>query len=72
MIRSTTEILQRIKNQKLLNKQTGFISMLTGKKIVIGVTGSIAAYKAAYLVRLLVKENAEVKVMMPANMTSWW
>ncbi|HNS17498.1 MAG TPA: bifunctional phosphopantothenoylcysteine decarboxylase/phosphopantothenate--cysteine ligase CoaBC [Bacteroidales bacterium] len=38
--------------------------MLTGKKIVIGVTGSIAAYKAAYLVRLLVKENAEVKVMM--------
>ncbi len=38
--------------------------MLKGKKIVIGVTGSIAAYKIAYLVRLLVKEHAEVSVMM--------
>jgi len=38
--------------------------MLTGKKIVLGVTGSIAAYKAAVLVRLLVKEGAEVKVVM--------
>lgn len=38
--------------------------MLTGKKILIGVTGSIAAYKTAYLVRLLVKEHAQVKVMM--------
>lgn len=34
------------------------------KKIVIGVTGSIAAYKIATLVRLLVKENAEVRVVM--------
>lgn len=38
--------------------------MLKGKKIVLGVTGSIAAYKAALLVRLLVKEGAEVKVVM--------
>lgn len=38
--------------------------MLNGKKIVLGVTGSIAAYKAASLVRLLVKEGAEVKVVM--------
>jgi phosphopantothenoylcysteine decarboxylase / phosphopantothenate---cysteine ligase len=38
--------------------------MLHGKKIIIGVCGSIAAYKAAYLVRLLVKEGAEVKVIM--------
>lgn len=38
--------------------------MLKGKKILIGVTGSIAAYKAAFLVRLLVKEGAEVKVIM--------
>lgn len=38
--------------------------MLKGKHIVLGVTGSIAAYKAATLVRLLVKEGAEVKVMM--------
>lgn len=38
--------------------------MLKGKKILIGVTGSIAAYKIAMLVRLLIKENAEVKVVM--------
>ncbi len=38
--------------------------MLKGKKILIGVTGSIAAYKAAFLIRLLVKEGAEVKVVM--------
>src|SRR5689334_23345976 len=40
------------------------LSMLKGKKILLGVTGSIAAYKAAYLVRLLVKAGAEVKVIM--------
>lgn len=38
--------------------------MLKGKKISLGVTGSIAAYKAATLVRLLVKQGAEVKVVM--------
>jgi phosphopantothenoylcysteine decarboxylase/phosphopantothenate--cysteine ligase len=38
--------------------------MLTGKKILLGVTGSIAAYKSALLIRLLVKEGAEVKVVM--------
>lgn len=38
--------------------------MLKGKKILLGVTGSIAAYKSAYLVRLLVKAGAEVKVIM--------
>ena len=38
--------------------------MLKGKKILLGVTGSIAAYKSALLVRLLVKEGAEVKVVM--------
>ncbi|MCL4157989.1 UNVERIFIED_CONTAM: hypothetical protein GTU68_024750, partial [Idotea baltica] len=38
--------------------------MLEGKKIILGVTGSIAAYKAAFFVRLLVKEGAEVKVIM--------
>ena len=38
--------------------------MLKGKKILLGVTGSIAAYKAAMLVRLLIKEGAEVKVLM--------
>jgi phosphopantothenoylcysteine decarboxylase / phosphopantothenate---cysteine ligase len=38
--------------------------MLKGKKILLGVSGSIAAYKTALLVRLLVKEEAEVKVVM--------
>ena len=38
--------------------------MLKGKNIVLGVTGSIAAYKAAVLVRLLVKEGATVQVVM--------
>ena len=38
--------------------------MLQGKKILLGVTGSIAAYKAATLVRLLVKQGAQVKVIM--------
>ena len=38
--------------------------MLKGKRIIIGVTGSIAAYKSALLIRLLVKEGAEVKVVM--------
>lgn len=40
--------------------------MLKGKHIILGVTGSIAAYKAAALIRLLVKEGAEVKVVMTA------
>ncbi len=38
--------------------------MLKGKKILLGVTGSIAAYKSASLVRLLVKAGADVKVVM--------
>lgn len=38
--------------------------MLTGKKIVLGVCGSIASYKAASLVRLLIKAGAEVQVLM--------
>lgn len=37
--------------------------MLSGRKIILAITGSIAAYKAAFLVRLLVKNNAEVKVI---------
>src|SRR3954469_4886633 len=38
--------------------------MLKGKKILLGISGSIAAYKSATLVRLLVKAGAEVKVIM--------
>lgn len=38
--------------------------MLSGKKILIGITGGISAYKSAVLVRLFKKANAEVKVIM--------
>ncbi|MEQ9423456.1 MAG: bifunctional phosphopantothenoylcysteine decarboxylase/phosphopantothenate--cysteine ligase CoaBC [Cyclobacteriaceae bacterium] len=38
--------------------------MLRGKRIILGVCGSIAAYKSAMLTRLLVKKGAEVKVVM--------
>ena len=37
---------------------------MQGKHILIGVTGGIAAYKTAYLIRDLVKRGAEVKVIM--------
>ncbi len=40
---------------------------LKGKRILLGVTGSIAAYKSAFLVRLLVKAGAEVKVVATAS-----
>ena len=38
--------------------------MLRGKKVLLGVTGGIAAYKAPLIVRLLIKAGAEVKVVM--------
>ena len=41
--------------------------MLEGKKIILGVSGSIAAYKSAYLVRTLKKMKAEVKVIMTSS-----
>ena len=37
---------------------------LQGKKIILGITGSIAAYKAAFLTRILIKAGAEVQVLM--------
>jgi phosphopantothenoylcysteine decarboxylase/phosphopantothenate--cysteine ligase len=45
--------------------------MLRGKKILLGVCGSIAAYKAALLIRLLKKAGAEVKVIMTASARSF-
>jgi phosphopantothenoylcysteine decarboxylase / phosphopantothenate---cysteine ligase len=41
--------------------------MLKGKKVVVGITGGIAAYKAAEFVRLLVKEEVHVHVVMTEN-----
>lgn len=38
--------------------------MLKGKKIILGITGSIAAYKACYLIRGLIKKGAEVQVVI--------
>ena len=53
-------------NRQFISKPNATIDMhwLKGKKIILGVTGSIAAYKAAVLVRLLVKTGAEVQVVM--------
>ena len=40
------------------------MSVLRGKHVVLGITGSIAAYKAAVLTRLLVKAGAEVQIVI--------
>lgn len=45
--------------------------MLEGKKILLGVSGGIAAYKVCYLVRYFVKEGAEVKVIMTPSATKF-
>jgi len=45
--------------------------MLKGKKIVLGITGGIAAYKAAELTRALIKEGAQVRVIMTKNATEF-
>ncbi|MBK8922998.1 MAG: bifunctional phosphopantothenoylcysteine decarboxylase/phosphopantothenate--cysteine ligase CoaBC [Saprospirales bacterium] len=41
------------------------------KKVILGISGSIAAYKSAYLTRLLVKKGAEVRVMMTDSATAF-
>ena len=38
--------------------------MLKGKKIILGITGSIAAYKACYIIRGLIRQGAEVQVVI--------
>lgn len=45
--------------------------MLHGKKVILGVCGSIAAYKSALLLRLLVKSGAEVKVVMTPSASNF-
>ena len=45
--------------------------MLKGKKVLIGITGSIAAYKIITLTRLLVKEGVEVKIVMTNAATAF-
>ena len=45
--------------------------MLKNKKIVLGVTGGIAAYKAAELTRLLIRQGAQVRVILTENATAF-
>jgi len=45
--------------------------MLQGKKIILGICGSIAAYKSATLVRLLIKAGAQVQVVMTTEATNF-
>lgn len=45
--------------------------MLEGKKILLGVSGSIAAYKSATLIRLLIKKGADVRVIMTQDATNF-
>jgi phosphopantothenoylcysteine decarboxylase / phosphopantothenate---cysteine ligase len=45
--------------------------MLKGKKVIVAVSGSIAAYKSLLLVRLLIKEDCNVKVIMTKSATSF-
>jgi len=40
------------------------MSILSGKKVLLGITGGIAAYKSAFLIRLFIKAGASVKVVM--------
>ena len=45
--------------------------MLTGKTVVLGVTGSIAAYKIANLASMLIKQHCDVHVIMTKNATNF-
>ncbi|PRX54509.1 bifunctional phosphopantothenoylcysteine decarboxylase/phosphopantothenate--cysteine ligase CoaBC [Flagellimonas meridianipacifica] len=45
--------------------------MLSGKKVLLGVTGGIAAYKTTFLTRLLIKAGAEVKVVLTSSASSF-
>lgn len=53
------------------NNMTNNLHRLKGKKIILGISGSIAAYKSAYLCRLLVKAGAEVQVVMTNASTNF-
>ena len=57
--------LDFIKHTRLFREKN--MSVIRGKKIILGVTGGIAAYKSCELVRSLVKEGASVQVIMTQN-----
>lgn len=52
-------------------KDTGGLIMLTGKHVLLGVTGGIAAYKACELASALMKQHADVNVVMTQNATQF-
>ncbi len=47
------------------------MNSLKGKKVLLGISGSIAAYKAAFLTRLLIKAGAEVQILMTPAATAF-
>ena len=59
------------KTKGSLRNRTGGGSLLKDKHILLGVTGSIAAYKIANLASMLVKQHAEVTVIMTRNATNF-
>jgi phosphopantothenoylcysteine decarboxylase/phosphopantothenate--cysteine ligase len=60
-------------NGYLFNINSSLCAMhgLSGKKILLGITGSIAAYKSAFLTRLLIKAGAEVQIVMTPAATDF-
>lgn len=53
------------------DQEPGGTVMLTGKTVILGITGSIAAYKIASLTSMLVKQHADVYVLMTQNATNF-
>ena len=53
------------------NTEKDAIKMLSGKNILLGITGGIAAYKTTFLVRLLIKAGANVKVILTESASSF-
>ena len=64
---STAGIRRKVTLRYILECRKGEWEMLQGKQIVLGVTGSIAAYKAASLASMLKKQGADVTVIMTEN-----
>ena len=67
----TARLPIRAKNKRGMNAGTGATSMLNGKKIVLGVSGGIAIYKAVDLVSKLRKRGAEIRVVMTEHATKF-
>lgn len=65
------ERLPGLKVEKSEGEAEGLRVKLSGKKILLGVTGSIAAYKAVYLLRRLVEKEADVTVVMTPEAVSF-